>query len=702
MLYNWGINNIYGGDGGNYNLVNNFYKYGPVTSSGVKYRIVGVDSSATYGYAKYFLSGNYVDGSPTNTANNWSGAGMNTGNPADTVKSKLYSPVLNNFPLTTQTASDAYESVLNGAGAVLPRRDTLDRRIVNDVRFRVGRLVDVQGGYPHGTPYAQTVNAWPTLNSTTAPVDTDHDGMPDAWETANGLDPNNAADRQTVAGNGYTNLENYLNQITNTSPELTFAGVLNNFSQPTAAPSAVQTLTVSGTRLTGNVTLTAPAHYEISIDGGTTWVNSTSSITLTPAAGNLNNVTLSIRLNSANPGNYAGNIVATTPGQSNFYVLVTTGNVVVTPPNSGPAVATWTLLSNPEPTVSGSILAANQTLGSAISGTQYGSTFGGVSGWQRSASTTSLPVGFSADSYVEYSVTAPSGKSFTDTSIVLSALGGGTGTARMAIYYSLDGFATSNSAGAITYNGVTYSNTTDNTNSVSLLNTSTTPLNGQQIATVSTNIVVASGQTLTIRIYVWITGSGTRYFASQNVKLEGYTTDGALPLKLISLSAQSIGKSNKLTWVTANESNMKNFEVELSSDASNYRSIGTVAATNNLKTTYNFVDENAGSETKYYRLRMVNKDGSSTSSYVVVVKRNNNAIAIYPNPAHNVVTISHPAADKKQQMVIINAEGKVIKTIMSAAGATQTIVDVSAISTGLYLLKFSNGSNEQTIKFIKN
>src|SRR5207253_1060854 len=70
---------------------------------------------------------------------------------------------------------------------------------------------DVQGGYTHGTPYATTQSAWPTLNTITAPTDTDHDGMPDTWETRRGLDPNNAADRASVNTNGYTNLENYLN-----------------------------------------------------------------------------------------------------------------------------------------------------------------------------------------------------------------------------------------------------------------------------------------------------------------------------------------------------------------------------------------------------------------------------------------------------------------------------------------------------------
>lgn len=355
VIYNWGINNVYGGEGGNYNLVNNYYKYGPVTGGGVRSRIVGVDNNAEFGYAKYYLDGNFVDGSPANTSNNWSGAGMNTGNLADTVLSKSNTPFLGSYPeIAMQPATDAYESVLNGAGAVLPRRDTMDRRVVNDVRYRLGRFIDVQGGFPHGTPYAQTVNAWPTLNSSSAPTDTDQDGMPDGWETANGLNANDESDRQTVASNGYTNLENYLNGINNSSPELYFSGVLTNFSQPGAAPSAVQTLTVSGNNLGGNVTLTAPANYEISING-TTWVNSSSSIGLTPTGNNISDVILYIRLNAATQGGYAGNIVAVTPGQTDFYIFVTTGNVVVVPPGNGPATATWTLLNNPDPTPNGSI-----------------------------------------------------------------------------------------------------------------------------------------------------------------------------------------------------------------------------------------------------------------------------------------------------------------------------------------------------------
>ena len=113
--------------------------------------------------------------------------------------------------MTTQSATDAYDAVLLNAGALLPRRDTLDQRIANDVRNRTGRIIDVQGGYPHGTPYAQTANAWPFLATGTPQVDTDHDGMPDEWERRAGLDVNNPNDGNEIQGaDGYTNLERYL------------------------------------------------------------------------------------------------------------------------------------------------------------------------------------------------------------------------------------------------------------------------------------------------------------------------------------------------------------------------------------------------------------------------------------------------------------------------------------------------------------
>ena len=77
-------------------------------------------------------------------------------------------------------------------------------------------MIDVQGGYPHGTPYEQTINAWPALKSTPAPADNDKDGMPDDWEKKNGLNPDDAGDASGYKlSKTYTNIEVYINSITN-------------------------------------------------------------------------------------------------------------------------------------------------------------------------------------------------------------------------------------------------------------------------------------------------------------------------------------------------------------------------------------------------------------------------------------------------------------------------------------------------------
>lgn len=323
VIYNWGINTVYGGEGGNYNVVNNYYKYGPSTGSGVKYRICNPGNSATVPYGKWYVNGNYVDGSPANTADNW--AGVSTADPAQAMAT---APFNHGYTVSTEPAVNAFESVLQKAGCLLPNRDTLDQRIINDVRNRTGSIIDVQGGYPHGTSYAQTVNAWPALASTPAPADSDHDGMPDSYETANGFNPADAADRNAYASNGYTNLENYLNSLTNAvaSTEAviyanaTFAG----FKQTTGSPSAAQSMAVSGANLSSPMTVTAPANYQLSLDG-TNW---STAITLTPNAGTVATTSMLVRLNAAGIGSYSGIIVIESNGAAtlNFAVTGTTAN----------------------------------------------------------------------------------------------------------------------------------------------------------------------------------------------------------------------------------------------------------------------------------------------------------------------------------------------------------------------------------------
>ena len=216
VIYNWGSNNVYAGEAGSYNIINNYYKYGPSTSNSVKARVLNpYKRNPDLPFGKFFLDGNYVDGSNEVTADNWRGVVMNGGNAADAAKSKMSIA----FPAektNMQPAADAYELVLKQGGAILPARDTLDQRIVSDVKNRTGRIIDVQGGYPHGTEYAATVNAWPLLISAPALADTDKDGMPDEYEKQQGLNHADATDASLVkAGNRHTNIEMYINSLVN-------------------------------------------------------------------------------------------------------------------------------------------------------------------------------------------------------------------------------------------------------------------------------------------------------------------------------------------------------------------------------------------------------------------------------------------------------------------------------------------------------
>jgi pectate lyase len=218
VIYNWSDYSTNGGEGGQYNVVNNYYKYGPNTrdgnTSGIPRRgmIMNPSKSGSLPYPKVYLSGNYVDSYPEITASNWRGIAPAGGSQTDTATIKVDMP-FEVDAITQQSAEEAYLLVLADAGASLPVRDTLDQRLVNNIANRTGSIIDVQGGYPHGTPFEQTVDAWPTLEAGEAPADTDGDGMPDDWELAEGLNPELASDRAGIGTNGYTNLENYLNGI---------------------------------------------------------------------------------------------------------------------------------------------------------------------------------------------------------------------------------------------------------------------------------------------------------------------------------------------------------------------------------------------------------------------------------------------------------------------------------------------------------
>ena len=113
-------------------------------------------------------------------------------------------------PITTETAAAAYENVLEYTGCTRPVRDVVDERVIAEVRAGTGRIVDSQND----------VGGYPTYASVPPPADTDHDAMPDAWESRFGFSPKDASDGpEDLDGDGYTNVEEFLNETDPTQPD---------------------------------------------------------------------------------------------------------------------------------------------------------------------------------------------------------------------------------------------------------------------------------------------------------------------------------------------------------------------------------------------------------------------------------------------------------------------------------------------------
>ena len=242
VIYNFGGNGCYGGEGMTVNIVNNYYKPGPGSPTGTKgKRIAGIGirtnsyvttypayAPALHLWGKYYVTGNVNTKYSDVTNNNWTIGiidqidangcdGTFTQATKDSIK--LEEPMKFVYT-TTHTAAKAYEKVLDYVGAS-KSRDSFDEMIIADTRD--GKASHTGAGLSSGFINTQEDNkpanagedwsAWPTLNSTEAPADTDGDGMPDEWETANGLNPNDAADGNETNEEGYTNLEVYLNAL---------------------------------------------------------------------------------------------------------------------------------------------------------------------------------------------------------------------------------------------------------------------------------------------------------------------------------------------------------------------------------------------------------------------------------------------------------------------------------------------------------
>ena len=223
VIYNWGGNSCYGGEAMNVNIVNCYYKPGPVTTK--TSRIISIDKNKNSGtevydiWGKFYIDGNYIEGSTAATNDNWTYGVFNqfhgsygTVSEGDKTAMKLNTPHNINNNVTTHTALIAYEKVLDYGGASL-KRDAVDLRIVSEVKNKSYTYEGSNGSTKGIIDTQADVGGWPVLNSTEAPMDTSGDGMPDAWKKEKKLDPTKKQTNGKDLSSGYDNVEVYINSL---------------------------------------------------------------------------------------------------------------------------------------------------------------------------------------------------------------------------------------------------------------------------------------------------------------------------------------------------------------------------------------------------------------------------------------------------------------------------------------------------------
>ena len=296
VMYNWGNGNgCYGGTGGgNINIVNNYYKAGPATVNKTRVTQISVatDGNASdspfMGYcARYYINGNYVTAASSPENYDWKGViyddGTSTingeeycpdadhkygddvtyvknGSGVDCVKIKLDEPIATG-EVTTHTAQTAYEKVLANVGASL-YRDAVDERYMQEAANGTTTYI----GSATKTGDGKTITHLPgiidfvkdqgeyLLESASRPADfdTDGDGIPNDWEVANGLNPNDKNDGNlytldTEKG-WYTNLEVYANSLVEDIMKAGNADAISSVDEyyPVyQAPTAISAVTTS-------------------------------------------------------------------------------------------------------------------------------------------------------------------------------------------------------------------------------------------------------------------------------------------------------------------------------------------------------------------------------------------------------------------------------------------------------------------------
>ena len=192
----------------------------------------------------------------------------------------------------------------------------------------------------------------------------------------------------------------------------------------------------------------------------------------------------------------------------------------------------------------------------------------------------------------------------------------------------------------------------------------------------------------------------------ENIAFDDWRTNGTfaaipLPVNFIGFDARRQNNTVQLTWKVAGEENVVRYEVERSLDG---RSFSTLASLDvHGKDTYHYTDA-AGSKTVFYRIKNIDGDGKFRYSTIIRLVNGQTEIVLkaFPQPVLNQLTLQHPVVNGNALISLSTADGRVVRSLVPAAGSMQSAVDMSTLQKGVYLLRFDAGNGEvRSVKVVK-
>lgn len=196
--------------------------------------------------------------------------------------------------------------------------------------------------------------------------------------------------------------------------------------------------------------------------------------------------------------------------------------------------------------------------------------------------------------------------------------------------------------------------------------------------------------------------TGLRDNLANNSLLLSLPVEGAQPVTLTHFTASKEHTSTALSWATADEVNSDRFEIQRSFDNKSWHQIGEVAAYGNSTTlkNYQFNDEYPANGDNYYRLKMIDKDGSfEMSKHQSVVFENLEHISVFPNPTADLVNLKISDAPSVEKIVLQSISGQ---TIYTATQNIQKPIDIKRYPAGTYLIQVHrNDGRTTTHKIVK-